>query len=173
MKGKLRIIILAAIAITSFGVSYFVSPWFGGPQELPVGADLQTPPSASVKAVDRTSIANEEVQPVTIAMKGRELAALITELRLNRILAEEDKNIKLLAGRYDAMDAEGASNILTELWVGNQQDLAVKILYYMQARSAAKVLAAISTSGKKGAAELAAELSKKFPMVRKPSSKKG
>jgi|GEM_PF-1668717 len=231
MKGKLRIIILAAIAITSFGVSYFVSPWFGGPQELPVGADLQTPPSASVKAVDRTSIANEEVQPVTIAMKGRELAALITELRLKidncrakekdldirekrtaiaadvlkkqaqeleqlrlrlipvlqryqeikkeletsqiRILAEEDKNIKLLAGRYDAMDAEGASNILTELWVGNQQDLAVKILYYMQARSAAKVLAAISTSGKKGAAELAAELSKKFPMVRKPSSKKG
>ena len=90
-----------------------------------------------------------------------------------RITAAEDKNIKLLAARYDVMPAEGAAKILTDLWTGSQQDLAVKILYYMQARSAAKVLAAISSSNQKGAAELAARFSEKFPSVRKPSQKKG
>ena len=230
MKGKLRIIILATIAIASFGVSYVVAPWFGAPSAPPVGANLQGPP-APADAGDKVSVLPESAQSVTIAMKGRELSTLITELRLKidtyrtreedlekrekrteiaegvlkqqaqeleklrlglipalqryqetkkeldasriRITAEEDKNIKLLAGRYDVMPAEGAAKILTDLWVGTQQDLAVKILYYMQARSAGKVLAAISKSSKKGAAELAAELSKKFPMVRKPSPKKG
>jgi len=232
MKGKLRIIILAAIAITSFGVSYFVSPWLGGGGGAPPaasGEQKKTPQTGA--AAQRALIAPESVQSVTIAMKSQELQTLITELRLKldncrtkeenlterekrttmagqilkkqaqeleqlrlglipalqryqeirkelearqiQITVAEDKNIKLLAARYDAMAAEGAAKILTDLWVGSQQDLAVKILYYMQARSAAKVLAAITSSNQKGAAELAARLSEKFPSVRKPSQKKG
>jgi len=232
MKGKLRIIILAAIAITSFGVSYFVSPWLGGDGGAPPAAtgEQKKAPQAG-GAAEHAPITPQSAQSVTIAMKSQELQTLITELRLKldncrtkeddlaerekrtkiagevlkkqaqeleqlrlglipalqryqkikkeletsqtRITAEEDKNIKLLAGRYDVMIAEEAAKILTELWVGSQQDLAVKILYYMQARSAAKVLAAISSSSTKGAAELAARLSEKFPTVRKPSQKKG
>jgi len=235
MKGKLRIIILATIAVASFAASYFISPWLGGQPSAPVAAAGQNPQDQSgAKAQSSgaaTSLGPESVQPVGLTMKSRELKTLITELRLKlddcktkeqelverekraaiaaedlkkqardleklrlelipalqryqetkkglqadqiRITAEEDKNIKLLAGRYDAMDPEGAAKILTDLWIGSREDLAVKILYYMQARSAAKVLSAISSSDQKGAAELAARLSEKFPSVRKPSLKKG
>ena len=232
MKGKLRIIILAVIAIASFGVSYFVSPWLGGGGGATLATDEQKKaPKVGAAAAQRVPIMPESAQSVTIAMKRQELKTLITELRLKldnyrtkeenlverekrtaiagqilkkqaqeleklrlglipalqryqeikkeleasqiQITAAEDKNIKLLAGRYDAMDSEGAAKILINLWIGSQQELPVKILYYMQARSAAKVLVAIASSENKGAAELAAKLSEKFPTVRKPLQKKG
>ena len=93
------------------------------------------------------------------------------EASQTQITAAEDKNIKSLAARYDVMDSTGAAKILGDLWVSKKQDLAVKIFYYMQARSSAKVLAAISSSNEKGAAELAARLTEKFPTVRKPQKK--
>ena len=230
MQGKLRIIILAVIAVASFGVSYFVSPWLGGDSVATLKIDEQKTPDSDT-VIPGAPITPGSVQSATIAMKSQELRTLITELRLKldncrlkeedlverekrariagdilkkeaqeleklrlglipalqryqeiktdveanqiQIAIEEDKNIKLLAGRYDSMAAEGAAAILTDLWTGSQQDLAVKILYYMQARSAAKVLTAISSSSQKRAAELAARLSEKFPTVRKPSQKKG
>jgi flagellar basal body-associated protein FliL len=95
------------------------------------------------------------------------------EKSLTQITATEEKNIKLLSARYDSMDATGSSKILADLWNGNQQELAIKILYYMQARSAAKVLAALSTSKEKEASELAAKFCEKFPTVRKPPAEKG
>jgi len=231
MKGKLRIIILAVIAIASFGVSYFVSPWLGGGGGATLATDEQKKAPKVGAAAQRVPIMPESAQSATITMKRQELKTLITELRLKldnyrtkeenlverekrtaiagqilkkqaqeleklrlglipalqryqeikkeleasqiQITAAEDKNIKLLAGRYDAMNSEGAASILINLWIGNQQELPVKILYYMQARSAAKVLVAIASSEKKGAAELAAKLSEKFPTVRKPLQKKG
>jgi len=230
MKGKLRIIILAAIAVTSFAVSYFISPWLGGNSAAPTqpsGGQVQNP--APETGADPVAAAAGRA-PVA-ALKNRELKTLITELRLKlddcrtkeeelaerekrtsiaaadlkkqaqeleklrlelipalqryqetkksletnqiKVVAAEEKNIKLLAGRYDSMDPEGAAKILTNLWAGEKQDLAVKILYYMQARSAAKVLAAISSSTEKDAAELAARLSERFPSVRKPEQKEG
>ena len=231
MKGKLKIIILAVIAITSFGASYFLSPRLGGSGGAPPATKDQTKAPEAGAAIPLVPIEPASAQAVTIAMKRQELQTLITELRLKldncrtkekelaesekrnkiaeevlkkqaqeleklrlglipalqryqeikkeaetsqiRITVEEDKNIKLLAGRYDAMDSDGAAKILTDLWTGSQQDLAVKILYYMQARSAAKVLAAVSASKTKGAAELAARLSEKFQTVQKPSQKEG
>jgi hypothetical protein len=236
MKGKMRIIILAAIAILSFAASYIISPWLGGQSNAPLSAGVnapQTQPEAKTGSQSQGlgSVGNESIQPASFSIQSPELKTLITELRLKLddcknkelelterekrttiavadlkkqaqeleklrlelipalqryqetrkgleaaqivITAQEDKNIKLLAARYDAMDSEGAAKILTDLWLGSQEELAVKILYYMQARSAAKVLSAISSSDNKGAAELAARLSEKFPSVRKTTQKKG
>ena len=231
MNGKMKIIILAVIAIASFGVSFVVSPMLdsGGGAAVVDKTEQDTPePEVTIPGV---SIAVGTAQSATVSMKSEELQTLITELRLKLdnsrakeeelterekrtkiagddlkkqaqeleklrlglipalqryqeikkeveasqilITAAEDKNIKLLAARYDAMDSVGAAKILTDLWVGTQQDLSVKILYYMQARSAAKVLAEIASSSKKGSSELAARFSEKFPTVRKPALKKG
>ncbi|MCP4376538.1 MAG: hypothetical protein GY794_10250 [bacterium] len=230
MQGKMKIIILAVIAVASFAVSYFVSPMLTGsaPVETEVKKDGKQKSPAQAASLP---VLPESVESMTVSLKSKELSALITDLRLKldscktkekelierekrieiaagvlkkqvqeleqlrlglipalqryqktkdeiearevQITSEEDKNIKLLAARYDSMNAEGAASILGDLWASKQQDLAVKIFYYMQARSSAKVLAAISSSTKKGASALAAELSKKFPSVRKPVSKKG
>jgi hypothetical protein len=229
MQGKMKIIILAVIAITSFAVSYFVSPMLTGGE--PAASVEKKDETKEQAAVTRLPIRAESAESMTVSLKGKELSALITDLRLKldsykakekelierekrieiaggvlkkqvqeleqlrlglipalqryqkikgqiearevQITSEEDKNIKLLAARYDTMNADGAASILGDLWASKQQDLAVKIFYYMQARSSAKVLAAISSSTKKGASTMAAELSKKFPSVRKPASKKG
>ncbi|MBT3199245.1 MAG: hypothetical protein HN350_04955 [Phycisphaerales bacterium] len=231
MKGKLKIIILAVIAIVSFGAAYVVTPLLvDKPAPTASGEDEQKDPADTPPSVPGVLISPESVQTATIAMKREELGTLITELRLKlddcrarekglaerekrvkiagdiltkqaqdleklrlglipvlqryqeikkdiestqiQITAAEDKNIKLLAGRYDAMGSEGAAKILIDLWSGKQEDLAIKILYYMQARSSAKVLAAISLSDDESASALAARLSEKFPTVRKPSAKK-
>jgi len=234
MKGKMRIIILAAVALVSFTVAYLVSPKLGSAGGAATGADARGKQPKDGEAIPGLELATS-AQPVTIAMKEQELTLLIKELRLkiesyrtreqdlvkrrkrlslaenvlktqidelaklqseltpalqryneakNKleatrtvIAAEEAKNIKDLAKRYDEMAKEAgteAAKILIDLWASQQnQDLAVQIFYYMKPKSAAKVLEAITASTDKNAAGIASELSAKFKTIRKPPQKKG
>ncbi len=58
----------------------------------------------------------------------------------------EKSNLKKMAEIYSKMDAERASEILTEMYSADQQETVVKIVYLMEGRSAAKVLGAITDS---------------------------
>lgn len=58
----------------------------------------------------------------------------------------EQSNLKKMAEIYSKMDSERASEILAEMYSTDQQETVVKIVYLMEGRSAAKVLAAITDS---------------------------
>lgn len=224
MQGKLRIIILAAIAVICFAVSYVVSPWLGGEVAPPPVPGAQDKQPAADGQDGPVAVPAGGVSHPTIAMKEKELTTMIRELRLKidtcrtrdqdqakrkkrimmaeeglkkqiqeleklrlalipvlqriakektdleaartRITAQENKNIKSAAGTYDAMDAESAGKIFAEWCAGDQdqQDYAVKILYYMQSRSQAKLLAAMDP-------KTAATLSKRLKTIQKPALK--
>ena len=111
-----------------------------------------------------------------------ELAAKVADLKNEReahrktrveIEQEEKTNLVAIAAAYDKMDAVGASEILLHMATGQPKtgagnfpgpniDDAVKILYYMQERTKAKVLAEIVTTEP----ALAALLSQKLKLVR-------
>jgi len=80
-----------------------------------------------------------------------------------RIRLEETANLKKMAKSYDVMDSEGGSKILAEMCSGGQEDDAVKLLYYMKERSAAKILAAFTDQA------LAARLTEKLKRITKES----
>ena len=86
MIGKLRIIILAVLAVASFGVSYLATEWLGGEGEAATG------PAAAVGSPFATETHQAQggpvqaaslmtAQPATLAMKERGLDTLIRELR--------------------------------------------------------------------------------------------
>ena len=81
MKGKKQIIILVALAVVSFAVSYLVSGWLSGqkPGPSPQGpAGQATQEQLGISGV----LTPGAVQPVTISMKEQELDRLGKELRL-------------------------------------------------------------------------------------------
>jgi chromosome segregation ATPase len=64
-----------------------------------------------------------------------------------QISTTEENNLKSIAASYDKMDAAQAGKILSNMNQAsrsNSADDAIKILYYMQERTKAKVLAAIA-----------------------------
>ena len=82
MKGKLRIIFLAAIAVISFAGSYLVSPWLGdklAPAPEPQGQEKQPGLGEPDESV---AVSAGGVSRPTIAMKEKELTTMIRELRL-------------------------------------------------------------------------------------------
>jgi len=111
-----------------------------------------------------------------------ELAASVADLKNERealrktrleIEQVEKTNLVAIAAAYDKMDATGASEILINMATGQSKtmagssggpniDDAVKILYYMQDRTKAKVLTEIVTNEP----ALAALLSQKLKQVR-------
>lgn len=60
------------------------------------------------------------------------------------VTADEQKNLKRAAAIYDKMDAEAAAEIIEGMCNNAQEEDAARILHYMQERSVAKLLAAIS-----------------------------
>jgi len=81
-----------------------------------------------------------------------------------RISTHEKTEVQKTAAIYEKMDAASSSQILVEMCTNNEED-AVKILYYMSERSAAKCLAEISNSDK----VLAAKLSQKIKIINEES----
>ncbi len=77
-----------------------------------------------------------------------------------RIAQEEKANLKKTAQIYEKMDAASGGRILLGLCEGQQIDDAVKILYYMGDRSAAKLLAEINDKA------LAAQLTELLKRIR-------
>lgn len=224
MKGKLRIIILVAIAVTSFGISYLVTPWLGGQDAPAPEPGVQEKQSGIAGPDGPVAVPAGAVSHLTIALTDTELRTMIRELRLKmeifrtkeeeqarrkkhimiaeedlkkqiqeleklrlalipivqdirkeqqdmeatrtRFTAEEEKNLKSDAGTYDVMSVESAAKIFAVWCAGTQEqeDHAVKILYYMQARSRAKLLAAMDP-------KIAAPLSERLKTIQKPPKK--
>lgn len=121
----------------------------------------------------------EETQRVEIARQGLQeevdrlhalrdrIASAIQQLeRQEKQLREsivtvgelEKTNFQHLASTYDKMDSVNAGRILMTMASGPQVQDAVKILYYMNERTAAKVLGEISTSRPEAAAMLSLHL---------------
>jgi len=110
-----------------------------------------------------------------------ELAASVADVKSERemllktrveIATAEKANLLAIAAAYDKMDATGASQILTNMATGSSKtgtaqaaaanlDDAVKILFFMQDRTKAKVLAEMATEEP----ALAAMLSQKLKQV--------
>lgn len=107
-----------------------------------------------------------------------DLAASVADVKSERdlllkarveVAAAEKANLIAIAAAYDKMDAAGASQILTNMATGlsknggsaSGMDDAVKILFYMQERTKAKVLAEMANQEP----ALAALLSQKLKQV--------
>jgi len=80
---------------------------------------------------------------VTLAEIHQKEAALKNSL--TEIDALEKNNFQRLASTYEKMDATKAGVIMTTMATGNQLQDSVKILYYMNERTAGKLLAEIGT----------------------------
>ena len=98
-----------------------------------------------------------------------ELASTVASLKEERdklpksrieIAQEETSNLMSIAAAYDKMDPEAAGRILTNMSQeqNNDNDDAVKILYYMTDRTRAKLLAQLATSEPKLAASFCKRL---------------
>jgi len=85
-------------------------------------------------------------------------------LRTRQLIRKQEKaNLKYLAIRYDKMDSASSSRILTEMCANHQIDDAVKLLYYMTDRPAAKLLAEMPDKA------LAAKLSEMIKRIQEES----
>ena len=93
-------------------------------------------------------------------LKEAKAELIQTRIRIDR--AEAD-NLKRLAKTYEKMDPAAGSEILTKMVTHEQEDDAVKILYFMSERSAAKLLAEITDK------DLAARLCEKMKKIEKES----
>jgi flagellar motility protein MotE (MotC chaperone) len=76
------------------------------------------------------------------------------------IEAAEEANLKKTAEIYGKMEPERAAEVLTAMYAKNEQDTVVKIIYLMQDRNAANILAAITNP------ELSAEITRQLRDIR-------
>lgn len=99
-----------------------------------------------------------------LAMPLGRLQDKIAELERTRIRisTREKAEVQKTAAIYEKMDAASSSQILVEMCTNSEED-AVKILYYMSERSAAKCLAEIPDKA------LAAKLSQKIKVINEES----
>lgn len=107
----------------------------------------------------------EELETLRLKLLGplnglKEARVELEQTRV-RIRLEEMANLKKMAKSYDVMDADGGGKILAEMCSGGQEDDAVKLLYYMKERSAAKILSALTDQA------LAARLTEKLKRITK------
>ncbi len=102
----------------------------------------------------RVQMAHDELQGLVQDLENRrvEAASTVAKLRQERaaldqtrlvIAREQADNLKRTAAIYNKMDAESAAQIFEGMVRGGQEADAVKILYGMDERAVAKVLAAI------------------------------
>ncbi|MHC4716381.1 MAG: hypothetical protein ACYS5V_05380 [Planctomycetota bacterium] len=109
----------------------------------------------------------EELETLRLKLLGpldrlKEARAELERTRV-RIAREEMANLRKMAKSYDVMDAADGSKILGEMCSAGQEDDAVKLLYYMKERSAAKMLTQFTDKA------VAARLSQKLKRISKES----
>ncbi|MCX5654050.1 MAG: hypothetical protein NTY65_05300 [Planctomycetota bacterium] len=116
------------------------------------------------EVIDREA-QNMENQRLQLAAALGRLKETQGELEKTRVAIgrEEVTNLKRVAAVYDKMDAAAGSRILEGMCTNKQEADAVKILYYMQERSVAKVLAEITDKS------LAARLCEQLKRVKEQS----
>ena len=91
-------------------------------------------------------------------LKEAKAELIQTRIRIDRA---EAGNLERLAKTYEKMEAAAGSEILAKMVSHEQEEDAVKILYFMSDRSAAKLLAALTDK------DLAARLCEKMKKVEK------
>jgi flagellar motility protein MotE (MotC chaperone) len=91
----------------------------------------------------------------------KESRAALEETRI-AVTADEYRNLKHTAEIYDSMDAEAAAEIVQNMCKNDQHDDAAKILHFMEERSVAKLLAAITDP------TLVADLFREMKRIREP-----
>jgi len=109
---------------------------------------------------DDTKHLNELLARVTKALT--KLKEERTQVEKEQLLMSklEQTNLGRLASYYDKMDAASASRILSAMYMGEEGETAIKILYLMSERTAAKVLQEV------GDAEVAAAMTTDFKHVK-------
>ena len=105
--------------------------------------------------VDRLVLLREKVA-VSLQQLSREKETL--EASLVKINGVEKTNFQHLASTYDKMDTKNAGRILMTMASGPQVQDAVKILYYMNERTAAEVLGEIGNTRPETAVMLSLQL---------------
>lgn len=84
-----------------------------------------------------------------------QLATVVSELKNQQaelqqsrvqIKGDEQGNLRTIAGTFDRMDATSAAEIVINMCKTNQLEDAVKIIYFMSERTAAKLLAGVSST---------------------------
>ena len=108
--------------------------------------------------IDRLNQLRNKLSVLTQSLDDKEQLLKKTLLQVETI---EQANFQRLAATYDKMETTQASTILTNMASGPQASDAIKILYYMSERTAAKVLGDIGTKQP----ELAAMISMKLKRV--------
>lgn len=84
-----------------------------------------------------------ELASAVAQLKQRQQTLEQTRVEINQA---EKANLKSIATTFDKMDSTSASNIVINMCRNNQSDDAVKIIYYMTERTAAKLLAELSAA---------------------------
>ncbi|NLW86601.1 MAG: hypothetical protein GXY38_06980 [Planctomycetes bacterium] len=108
------------------------------------------------QAQDLESLRIEILTPLAAL---RDEQARLDQSRL-KIQQEERVNIRRAAAIYEKMDAESGSRILAGMAAGTQLDDAVKILYYMSEKSAARIFTEMTDK------ELAGRLTLRLKQIR-------
>lgn len=107
--------------------------------------------------IDRLSKIHDQMKFTISVLKSREAS-------LDNILLEiettEKKNLVRIAATYDKMDVTQSSEIMINMASSQQLDDAVKIMYLMSERTAAKLLGEISANKPELASLLTIELTK-------------
>jgi flagellar motility protein MotE (MotC chaperone) len=116
------------------------------------------------QVIDREAqnLENQRLQLAAALTKLKEAQAEIEKTRV-AIVRDEAVNLKKVSAVYDKMDAAAGSRILEGMCTNKQESDAVKILFYMQERSVAKVLAEMTDKG------LAARLCEQLKRVKEQS----
>ncbi|MBE0534089.1 MAG: hypothetical protein IH624_00365 [Phycisphaerae bacterium] len=107
--------------------------------------------------VERLSVLHDALNVAIGRLKQQEAAL---QRRLVEISALEKQNLQRIASTYDKMDVTQASTIIVNMASNQQLEDAVKIIYLMGERTAAKLLGEISTKKPDLASLLSTELKK-------------
>jgi flagellar motility protein MotE (MotC chaperone) len=122
-------------------------------------ADVQKSLQNDIESLNKLRI---EIASLTAQLKQQRQKLLDTRIE---IVGSEQENFQKMASFYDTMEPEGAADIFTNMSKlntseSNGLDDVVKILYYMEDRNKAGVLAQLVTTEPKLAAVLSREMKK-------------
>jgi len=109
--------------------------------------------------IEQLNQLQEKLNLALISIKDKEKAIQNSIVEIESL---EKTNFQRIAGTYDKMDPAQAGKILATMVTNNQMPDAVKILYYMNERSAGKLLGEVGTN----APEIAAALSLQLKRIR-------
>ncbi|MEN6308695.1 MAG: hypothetical protein ABFD91_13185 [Anaerohalosphaeraceae bacterium] len=105
--------------------------------------------------IEQLNQLQEKLNLTLTSLKDKEKAIQSSVVEIETV---EKTNFQRIAGSYDKMDPAQAGKILTTMVTNNQMPDAVKILYYMNERSAGKLLGEVGTNAPEVAAALSLQL---------------